>query len=87
MTTSRRSGGGALLVAVRVALIARMSEFGEFEVQRISVKEEIRRCAKALKRGDPIFAPSPVLPAPKMPFTESERSAEAVRRALPELLK
>jgi hypothetical protein len=72
---------------VKVALIARMSEFGEFEVWRISIKEEIRRCGRALKRGDPIFALSPALSAPEMPSVESERTAEAVRRALPELVK
>jgi hypothetical protein len=72
---------------VKVALIARMSEFGEFEVQRISLKEEMGQCIKALKRGDPIFTPSPFLPAPEMPSAHSERLAEAVRRALPELLK
>jgi hypothetical protein len=72
---------------IRVALIARMSEFGEFEVRRISTAEEIRHCAKALKRGDPIFPPFPALSSPPMPSSEPERSAEAIRRALPELLK
>jgi hypothetical protein len=38
---------------VRVALVARMSEFGEFEVRRSSIPEEVRRCCKALKRGKP----------------------------------
>jgi hypothetical protein len=72
---------------VKVGLVARLSEFGEFEVRQISTKEEIRQCRKALKRGDPIFTLSPVPPAPEMPSAEPERTAEAVRRALPELLK
>jgi hypothetical protein len=72
---------------LRVALISRMSEFGELEVQRISMKEEYKLCRKALKRGDPIFPPSPPLPEPAMPSAEPEHSAEAMRRALPELLK
>src|SRR5262249_2628447 len=55
---------------IRVALIARMSEFGDFEVPRISIKEEIRQW-KALKRGDPIFALSPTLPPLEMPSAES----------------
>jgi hypothetical protein len=72
---------------IRVALLERMSEFGEFEVRRISIKEEIRQCRRALKRGDPLFALSPALPAPEMPSAEPARTAEAVRRALPELVK
>ena len=34
-----------------------------------------------------MIAPLPVKPAPVMPEAEPERLAEAVRRALPELLK
>jgi hypothetical protein len=68
---------------IRVALIARMSELGEFEVRRISKEEESRRCRKRLKRADPVA----VLQAPEMPSAESERTAEAVRRATAELIK
>ena len=38
-------------------------------------------------RGERIRAPKPVKPADPMPSQEPERSAEAMRRALPELVK
>jgi hypothetical protein len=82
----------ALIRCFRVALISRISEFGELEVQRISMKEVYKLCRKALcrkalKRNDPIFLPSPAPSGPAMPTPDPERSVEAVRRALPELLK
>ncbi len=71
---------------VKVALIERMLAFGEFHVlQALSVRE-IRRFLKASGRGRAIV-PIPVEAAASMPSTEPERLAEAVRRALPELLK
>jgi hypothetical protein len=54
---------------VKVALIARMSEFGEFKVSSPLPWD--------------LNAPA----APQMPSSEPEHSAEAMRRALPELLK
>ena len=72
---------------VKVALIERMLAFGEFQAATAfeSVRE-IKRFLKGLDRGK-MIAPSPVKPAPIMPEAEPERLAEAVRRALPELLK
>ena len=72
---------------VKVALIERMLAFGEFQAATAfeSVRE-IKRFLKGLDRGK-MIAPLPVKPAPIMPEAEPERLAEAVRRALPELLK
>jgi hypothetical protein len=75
----------------KVSLIQRMSAFSEFEQDwKAFVRHdisEIRRAGKALRRGDPLFYPLPNPSPPKMPSSEPERTAEAVRRALPELLK
>jgi hypothetical protein len=71
---------------VKVALIARMSEFGEFEVPNLlGTFRQIKRILNSIDRGLPwdLNAPTP----PQMPSSEPEHSAEAVRRALPELLK
>ena len=69
---------------VRVALIARMAEFGEFEVpDPLRTCRDVIRSLTSIDRGRPCDLPTP----PSVPSTEPERSAEAVRRALPELLK
>jgi hypothetical protein len=71
---------------VRVALINRMLDFGEFEIQNpLGTFRQIKRILNLIDRGLPwdLNAPAP----PQMPSSEPERSAEAVRRALPELLK
>lgn len=72
---------------VKVALIERMSAFGELQAATAfeSVRE-IKRFLKGLDRGK-MIAPLPVKPAPTMAEAEPERLAEAVCRALPELLK
>jgi hypothetical protein len=64
LTQIRRAG---------VALINRMSQFGEFEAPD-----------PLIDRGRPwdLTVPAP----PEMPSLEPQRSAEAVRRALPQLL-
>ena len=72
---------------VKVALIERMLAFGEFQAATaLESVREIKRSLKGLDRGK-MIAPLPVKPAPIMPEAEPERLAEAVRRALPELLK
>jgi hypothetical protein len=71
---------------VRVALINRMLDFGEFEVPNPLGKfRQIKRILNLIDRGLPwdLNVPAP----PELPSSEPERSAEAVRRALPELLK
>jgi hypothetical protein len=71
---------------VKVALIARMGEFGEFEVSNpLETFRQIKRILNLIDRGLPwdSNAPAPT----QMPSSEPEHSAEAMRRALPELLK
>jgi hypothetical protein len=69
---------------VKVALIARMSEFGELDVPDLTSRD-IMRALTSIDRGLALDLSVPV--PPSMPSSEPERSAEAVRRALPELLK
>ncbi len=72
---------------VKVALIERMLAFGEFQaVLPFESTREIARFLKAFERGKEIV-PTPVEAGAAMPSREPERLAEAVRRALPELLK
>jgi hypothetical protein len=71
---------------VRVALINRLSVFGELEVpDPFRKSRDIERVVTFTDRGPPwdVSAPAP----PELPSADPERSAEAVRRALPELLK
>jgi hypothetical protein len=71
---------------IKVALIARMGEFGEFEVSNpLGTFRQIKRILNLIDRGLPwdINASAP----PQIPSSEPEHSAEAMRRALPELLK
>jgi hypothetical protein len=76
---------------VKVALIERVSAFGRFDVPNrfASPKDELawmlqHFCGATLWKGRPKFA---VDPLPVMPSQEPQRTAEAVRRALPDLLK
>lgn len=70
---------------VKVALISRVIAFGEVKRPPDSyLIREAKRFFRALDRGELIH---PNLEAPAMPTTEPERTAEAVRRALPELIK
>jgi hypothetical protein len=69
----------------KVALISRVMAFGE--VKRPPAFQLIRgakRYFRALDRGEQIGLEW--LEAPPMPTTEPERTAEAIRRALPELI-
>jgi hypothetical protein len=76
---------------VKVALIERVTAFGRFDVpQRFaSPKDEGAWILQhffgaTLWKGRPKFA---IDPLPAMPSREPQRTAEAVRRALPDLLK
>jgi hypothetical protein len=76
---------------VKVALIERVVALGRFDVPKrfASPKDELawmvqRLCGTTLWKGRPKFA---VDPLPAMPSQEPERTAEAVRRILPELIK
>jgi hypothetical protein len=69
---------------VKVALIARMAEFGELAVPELTSRD-IMRALTSIDRGLALDLSVPV--PPNMPSSEPERSAEALRRALPELLK
>jgi hypothetical protein len=71
---------------VKVALIARMGKFGEFEVSNpLGTFRQMKRIQNLIDGGPPwdSNAPEPT----QMPFSKPEHSAEAMRRALPELLK
>jgi len=65
-------------------LIERASAFGELDPPRLTVTQVIR-LLNAFERGRPILQPIDALAT--MPSQEPDRSAEAVRRALPDLRK
>jgi hypothetical protein len=70
----------------KVALIARAMAFGTLELPpRINKTRLIIRWLKAYERYLPV--PKPIDHSATMPSQEPDRSAEAMRRALPELLK
>jgi len=69
---------------VKVALIARMSEFGELDVPDLTSRD-VLRFLTSIDRGLALDLSVPV--PPSMPSSEPERSTEAMRRALPELVK
>jgi hypothetical protein len=71
---------------LKVALVSRVMAFGEFEPPAtIQSLREIKQFFKGLDHEELILPERGKLPA--MPTTEPERSAEAVRRVLPELIK
>jgi hypothetical protein len=71
---------------VKVALIECARVLGEFDpVQIFKSVTEVHRFFNALDRGK-LIVPQ-LKPATAMPAEEPERSAEAVRRALPHLIK
>jgi hypothetical protein len=75
---------------VKIALIERMRAFGDLDLPRLRPPSSVTKLIEhlnALARG---VAPPEILPidnAATMPSQEPDRSAEAIRRALPELLK
>ena len=71
---------------LKVALVSRVMAFGEFEPPAtFQLLREINQFFKGLDRGE-LILPERSKP-PAMPTTEPERSAEAIRRALPELMR
>ena len=72
---------------VKIALIERVLARGTVDAANTSVSaSKLVQRVKRILAGRDIF-PEPVDPLSTMPTDEPERSAEALRRALPELLK
>jgi hypothetical protein len=69
----------------KVALIERASAFGELDPPQLTVTQMIR-VLNAFDRGR-FIVPKPSDSSATMPSQEPGRSAEAIRRVLPELLK
>jgi hypothetical protein len=69
----------------KVAVIERASAFGELDPPQLTVTQMIR-LLNAFDRGR-LILPKPVDSSATMPSQEPDRSAEAVRRVLPELRK
>jgi hypothetical protein len=69
----------------KVALVERASTFGQLDPPRLTVTQMIR-LLNAFDRGRPIV-PKPIVSLAAMPSQEPYRSAEAIRRVLPELRK
>jgi hypothetical protein len=74
---------------VKVALIQRVSALGALDAPPVfgSSAKEIRYLKSILSGRAPPILPEPVDPLATMPTREPERTAEAIRRALPELRK
>ena len=74
---------------VKVALIQRVSALGALDAPQVFgfLAEEIRYLKSILSGRAPPILPEPIDPLATMPTQEPERTAEAVRRALPELVK
>jgi hypothetical protein len=71
----------------KVALIERACTFGELEPpQVLNSVTQLIRFVNAVDRGR-LILPNPFDPSATMPRQEPDRSAEAVRRVLPELRK
>ena len=71
---------------LKVALVSRVMAFGEFEPPAtFQLLREINQFFKGFDRGE-LILPERSKP-PAIPTTEPERSAEAIRRALPELMR
>jgi hypothetical protein len=70
----------------KVALIERASAFGELDPPQLTVTQLIR-ILNAYDRGGRLIIPKPIDALATMPSQELDRSAEAIRRLLPELRK
>jgi hypothetical protein len=75
----------ALIRQAKVALISRVMAFGAFETPDAVEPNQVKRLITGLKRGEFVVPERAEIPG--MPATEPERTAEAIRRALPELIK
>jgi hypothetical protein len=83
---SGRDQKGARIRRLKVGLISRVKAFDEFEPPAtFQLLREINQFFKGFDRGE-LILPEQSKP-PTMPTTEPERSAEAIRRALPELMR
>jgi hypothetical protein len=72
---------------VKVALISRVMVFGQLETPQDSESSgQVKRLLNAIARGEFIL-PEPAETEAARPVTEPERTAEAVRRVLPELIR
>jgi hypothetical protein len=74
---------------VKVALIERVSALGAPDAPQVfgALAEEMRYLKSILSGRAPPILPARIDPLATMPTEEPERTAEAVRRALPALLK
>jgi len=74
---------------IKVAVIERVSALGSLQAPHVfgSVAEEIRYLKSILSGRAPPILPERIDPLATMPTQEPERTAEAVRRALPELVR
>ena len=74
---------------VKLALIERVSALGALDAPQVfgSLAEQMRYLKSILSGRAPPALPERVDPSATMPTQEPERTAEAVRRALPELAK
>jgi hypothetical protein len=70
----------------KLALIERASAFGELDPPQLTVTQMIR-ILNAYDRGGRLIIPKPIDALATMPSQEPDRSAEAIRRLLPELRK
>jgi hypothetical protein len=74
---------------IKIALIQRVSALGSLDAPQAfgSSAEEIRYLKSILSGKTPPILPERMDPLATMPSREPERTAEAMRRALPELVK
>ena len=71
---------------MKASLIQRMAEFGVLDTpDPLGTFRDIKRILNSIDRGQPWDLSIP--PAPSLPTSEPDRTAEAMRKALPELLK
>jgi hypothetical protein len=71
----------------KLALIERASAFGELDPPQLTVTQMIRTLNAYDRGGRLIIIPKPIDALATMPSQESDQSAEAIRRLLPELRK
>jgi hypothetical protein len=70
----------------KLALIERARAFGELDPPQLTVTQMIR-ILKAFDRGGRLIVAKPIDALATMPSQEPDRSAEAIRRVVPELRK
>jgi hypothetical protein len=70
----------------KLALIERASAFGELDPPQLTVTQMIR-ILNTYDRGGGLIIPKPIDAMATMPSQEPDRSAEAIRRVLPQLRK